>query len=517
MSATAASEETADPAPARPEDDRLTLRAVLTVLCATVSTGAYAFTWNSVTVAIPHMQGSFSATTDQMAWVMIAFILGSSMVTACIGWLSAHIGRKQLFLLSVAGYTISLVGCGMASSLWGEVTWRFLQGVMGAPLVPLGQAIAVSAFPKSRHGQATSLWALGFVSANVISPVVGGALIENLGWQWVYFATIPVGIAVIVAGWFLVPDTERFPRRMDWIGFLSLIVGVGTLQLMLARGERLDWFASGEIIVEATITAVCLYVFIAHTITGKDTFIDARLFRDRNFALGQGMIFLIGSVLFLPLLLLPLLLQQIGGYPAMETGMLMLPRGIGSILGLLLMSQIRDRVDPRPLVLIGILGMAIPAWEMSGWTTQVQPFDVAVTTFVQGLATSFIWAPLNTLVLSRLDPRVQDQGYALYYLNFDMGSSIGTAAVIGLHARMAQVNHAVISESVNPFNELFRYRAVASVWDLGSAGSLASLQVEIGRQATMIAYNGSFMVVAGVMVALIPFILLFRHKRAGRR
>lgn len=500
-------------AAAPPDDDRITLKAVATVLVATASTGAYAFTWNSVTVALPQMQGSFSATTDQMAWVMIAFVLGSSMVTACIGWLSARLGRKQLFLLSVAGYTISLVGCGMATTLWSEVTWRFLQGVMGAPLVPLGQAIAVSAFPKSRHGQATSLWALGFVSANVISPVIGGTLIEEFGWPWVYYATIPLGLAVIAAGWVLVPNTERYPRRMDWIGFTSLIVGVGVLQLMLARGERLDWFASGEIIVEATITVLCLWIFLAHTITGRDTFIDGRLFLNRNFALGQGFIFMIGSVLFLPLLLLPLLLQQIGGYPAMETGLLMLPRGIGSIIGLTLMTQIRDRVDPRPLVLLGILGMAIPAWFMSGWTTEVRPIDVTVTTFIQGVATSFIWAPLNTLVLSRLDPRVQDQGYALYYLNFDLGSSIGTAAVIGLHARMAQVNHAVIGESVNPYNELFRYPEIYTVWDLGSVASLAALQHEIGRQATMIAYNGSFMVVAGVMLSLIPFIILFRHRR----
>ena len=456
------------------EDERITPRAIATVFCATLCTAMFAFTWNSVSVALPYMQGSFSATTDQIAWVIIAYVIGASVVTGCSGWLSARFGRKQVFLFSIVGFIVTLVGCAQATTLWEEVFWRFGQGAVAAPMLPLGQSIAVAAFPRSRHGQATSLWALGFVSANVIAPVIGGVLIEDWGWPWIFYLSIPFGVLGLVMAWFLVPRTEPEKKRMEWLGFTSLVIGVGTLQLMLARGERLDWFASGEILIEAAIAAVALYVFVVHTITGKDTFIDGRLFLNRNFALGQAMIFFIGSVMFLPLILLPLQLQQIGGYPALETGYLMLPRGLGSICGLTAMAQIRDRVDPRPLLILGLLGIAWPAWEMGHWTTDLRPWDVAWTTFIQGVAAGFIWAPLNTLTLSRLDWRVQDQGFALFYLNFDVGSAIGIAAVVGVQARYSQINHAEINEFVSPFNELLRYPGPADAWDTATASGLAS-------------------------------------------
>ena len=494
-------------------EDRVTPRAIAIVLCATMCTAMFAFAWNSVTIALPYMQGAFSATTDQVAWVIIAYVIGSSVVTGCVGWLSATFGRRRIFLVSLTGFVVTLFGCGFSTSLWEEVFWRFAQGVIAAPLLPLGQSIAVSAFPRSRHAQATSLWALGFVSANVVSPVIGGLLIEYWGWPWIFFACVPIGIAGFVMAWFLVPVTETDRKPIDWLGFTSLVIGVGVLQLMLARGERLDWFASGEIMIEAAIAAVALYIFIVHTITGKDTFIDGRLFLNRNFAIGQVFIFLIGSVMFLPLILLPLMLQLIGNYPALEIGYLMLPRGIGSIVGLTLMSQMRARIDPRPLLMIGIAGIAWPAWEMGHWTPDIRPWDVTWTTFVQGVAAGFIWAPLNTLTLSRLDRRIQDQGFALFYLNFDVGSAIGTAAVIGLQVRYSQINHAELNEYVHPFNELLRYPGLAAIWDSGSVSGLATLQAEVARQATMIGYNNAFMTIAVLMAVLLPFVVMFRHPR----
>ena len=493
--------------------DRLTLRGMMIALCATVSTGAYAFTWNSVGVALPRMQGSFSATTDQITWVAISFVIGSAMMTGCIGWFSSRFGRKQLFMFSIAGYVVSLLGCASATTLGEEVVWRFLQGLLGAPMMPLGQAIAVNAFPADRHAQATSLWALGFVSANVFSPVIAGGLVENYGWPWIYYVTVPVGIAVFIASWFLVPNEAKDPRPLDWTGFLALIIGVATLQLMLARGQRLDWFESNEIIIEAVVAVIAIHVFIVHTITGKSPFVDRALFRDHNYALGQVFILKVGAVMLLPLLLLPLLMQQIAGYPPIETGYLLLPRGIGSVLGLLVMSQMRDRVDPRPLIFMGLATMAWSAWDMSQWTVEVGRWDIAFPNFMQGCAASFIWAPLNKLVLSNLGRRFQDQGYALFYLNFDIGSALGTASIIALHARHSQINHAILSEYVNPFNDWFRMGTGSGAWSLSDSSSLAAIEVEITRQATMISYNNSFMVIAISLAALIPLILLFRHRR----
>lgn len=492
-------------------------RQILTALCATLSTGAYAFTWNSVSVALPQMQGAFSATTDQITWVMIAFVIGSAIMTACIGWFSGHFGRKQLFLFAIAGYTLTLLGCGFATTLYEEIAWRFFQGIAGASLIPLGQAIAVNAFPRERYSQATSLWALGFVTANVISPVIAGRLIEGQGWQWVFFVTVPLGIVLFVSAWFLVPKTPKAPRPLDWTGFTSLIIGVGVLQLMLARGERLDWFDSTEIVFEAVVAGLALYIFAAHTMTAKAPFIDRGLFADRDFTLGLFFIFLVGSVMFLPLLLLPLLLQQIGGYPPIATGDLMLARGFGSILSLLIISRIRDKIDPRPLLLFGLCCMALPAWLMSRWTVDIRTQDVILANFLQGLASGAIWAPLNVLTLSKLQKRVQDQGYALFYLSFDVGSAIGTAVIIGLHTRYSQINHALLNENINPFNELLRGSANIDRWGLSEPGGLAAIQQEIARQATMIAYNNSFLAIALIMLVLIPFLLLFRRRDRGAR
>lgn len=485
-----------------------TPRRLLVTFCATFGTALYSFTWNSVTVALPRMQGTFSATTDQIAWMVIAFIIGSVTMTACIGWFADQFGRKRMYLIAIAGFAATLLGCGLSTTIEQAVLWRFLQGVFGAALIPIGQLIAVSVWPPERHGQATSLWALGFVSANVIAPSIAGVIVENLGWPWIFYITLPFAVAVFVASLFLVPVSAPNQRPLDWLGFVSLIIGISVLQLMLARGERLDWFESTEILIEASIAGTCLYVFLVHTITAERPFYDRSLFLDRNFTVGQIYIFLLGSVMFLPLLLLPLLLQQIAGYPVIDTGYLLLSRGVGSVLGLLVMAKLKGKTDPRPVLVIGIVMTAYAAWSMSTWTVDVRAIDVIYTNFLHGLATGFIWAPLNVLTLSRLNPRVQDQGFSLFYLNFDVGYSIGTAIVIGMHARHSQINRSVLAEHVSPFSTV----AIPEPWTLSDSAGLAAIQVEVERQATMIAFNNSFMVSAIALIVLIPFIFVFKFK-----
>ena len=251
---------------------------------------------------------------------------------------------------------------------------------------------------------------------------------------------------------------------------------------------------------------------MVHTVSAKNPFYDRSLFADRNFVMGQFYIFLLGSVMFLPLLLLPLLLQQIAGYPVIDTGYLLLSRGVGSVLGLLIMARLRGKTDPRPILVIGILMTAYAAWSMSTWTVEVRAWDVVWTNFLHGVATGFIWAPLNILALSRLDTRVQDQGFSMFYLNFDVGYSIGTAIVIGMHARHSQINRSILAEHVSP--------GLANVplpdqWSLTDPAGLAAIQIEVERQATMIAFNNSFMVSAIALMVLVPFIFVFRFKPQG--
>lgn len=489
----------------------LTPRAISIVLCSTLGTATYAFTWNSVTVALPHMQGTFSATTDQIAWVMISFIIGSSMMTTSVGWFSARFGRRTIYLWTVATYTVTLFGCGFSTTLEEEVLWRLLQGFSGAALIPLGQLIAVNAFPKERYSQATSLWAMGFVFAGVIAPALAGFVIEDLSWPWIFYVNVPISLAVFTAAWFLIPRSEQQEKPMDWLGYGSLLLSVGVLQLMLARGERLDWFQSREIIVEALIVVIAFYVFLAHTFTAKRSFVPLELFADRNFKLGLVFIFFTGTVLFLPLLLLPLQLKSVADYAAIDTGYLLLPRGIGTLIGLTSMAYLRDRVDPRPTLCVGLAITGLSAWYASDWSTDIRPWDVMWTSFLHGLATGAVWAPLNTLTLSRLPSRIQDQGFALFYLSFDVGYALGTAAVVGVHGRLVQINHAVISEVITPFNEILRYRLGSDAWDITKSTGLNALDNEVTRQSLMIAFNNTFLMMALLLFGMIPFIILFRR------
>ena len=482
----------------------------------TFATAVYAFTWNSVTVALPHMQGRFSATTDQIAWVMIAFIIGSAAMTASIGWVSDRFGRRPVFLSAIVGYTITLVGCGAATTLEQEIVWRVAQGVFGAALLPLGQIIAVNAFPKERYVQATSLWALGFVGANVFAPAVAGIIVENFGWPWIFYLPIPVSIAVFAASWVLVPHAPRNLRPMPWTGFLALIVGVSVLQLMLARGERLDWFESPEIVLETVVAVVALYIFVVHSIGSRQPFFSRSLFLNRDFVTGQMFSFVVGGVMFLPVLLLPLMLQQVAGYSAADTGYLMLSRGAGSMLGLIGVSLIRGRGDPRLILLFGLAVSAYATWSMAQWTVDVRPWNVIWTSFLHGLAAGPIFTPLNSLTLSRVEGRVQDQGFAFFYLSFDVGSAIGTAAIVGAHARLSQISHSVLAEHISPLRELLGTAPGSGPWTLSDASGLAALEGEVSQQAAMIAYNNSFLLVSIALVVMIPLIALFRYQRPGR-
>ncbi|MGI9405436.1 MAG: DHA2 family efflux MFS transporter permease subunit [Hyphomicrobiaceae bacterium] len=514
MVQTVADTKTVPDLPAAAPDDLPTgLQRWLISLCAIGGTWIYGFIWNAVGVALPQMKGSFAATNDQITWVMIAFVVGSAIMTASIGFVSARLGRKTTFLFALVSFTASLIGCGFSTTLEGEVFWRFMQGFGGAPLLALSQVIMVNAYPPERYQQATSIWAIGFVTGNLLAPVLGGALVEHYGWPWIYFANVPISLLILFLAWHVVPDTPRQEKTLDWLGFLTLILGVAFLQLFLARGERLDWFDSKEVQVEAIISVVLLYMFVAHTLTAKRPFLDRGLFRDRNFMLGQLFIFLVGAVIYLPLLLLPLMLQQVAGYPAIETGNLLFARGIGSVIGLIAMSRLRGRADPRPLIFFGITMTIIPAWNMAHWSADIQPLSVMLNNAVQGVGTSFIWAPLNTLCLSKLDKRLQDQGFSLFYLNYDIGNAIGTSVIITLHARHSQINHAQLAENINPFNGTVQSGSFPQSWSPDTLGGLAKLNDEISRQAAMIAYNNSFMLIALSIGLLIPLILLFRVKK----
>lgn len=489
----------------------------LMVLAAITGTTVYEFTWTIAGVAMPHMQGSFSATPDQIAWVMTSFMMGSSLMIACTGWLSVRFGRKRVFLVSIVGFCASLVMCATADTLFEESLWRFVQGFLGAPLIPLGQAITIDAFPEEKHGQATALWGIGVVGGAVLGPVVGGVLIEYYTWPWIFWLNVPLCLVAMVGVVLFIPEIETDrQRRMDWFGLGTLLVGVAAIQLLFNRAERLDWFASTEILLEGGVAALALYLFVAHSFTARNPFLQPKLFQDRNFQFGLFFILVNGMLSILPLVLLPLLLQNIGGYPPILAGGLLIFRGLGLIAGMLVVGQLTGRIDSRYILCAGFFTMFISGWGMSVWTVEVPAWEIVWTNFLQGVASGAVFVPITTLAFATLATRYRTEGFAVFYLVFFTGSAIGVASIMTVHTRTAQINHAVLSEHITPFNELFRYQFMPQLWDLDKLDGLAALDYEITRQATMIAYNNTFFVVAALSLLVIPLVFMFRARKPAR-
>ncbi len=484
----------------------------LVVVSAIIGTIVFEFTWTIAGVALPHMQGAFSATTDQIAWVMTAFVMGSSVAIATVGWFSVRFGRKRVFALSIAGFTLTLVMCATSNTLLEESIWRFMQGALGAGLIPLGQAITVDAFPRGKHGQATALWGTGVVLGAVLGPVVGGVIVEYYSWPWIFWLNVPVGVIALIAVLFFIPEIETEPDRpMDWFGMTTLVLAVGVIQVVLNRAERLDWFASPEIMIETGIIIVALYLFVAHSITTRNPFLRRELFQDRNFQLGLFFCLVNGALAIVPLVLLPLLLQNIGGYPAISTGGLLVFRGMGLIAGMIIVGQITNRVDSRYILAAGFFLMFISGWGMSVWTVELPAWEVIWTNFLQGAASGAVFVPVTTLAFTTLAPRFRTEGFAVFYTVFFTGSALGVAGIMAIHTRTAQINHAVLSEHINPFNEVLNYSFIPKLWDLNDLSALAALDVEVTRQATMIAYNNTFFSIAALSLIVIPLIFLFRR------
>lgn len=464
-------------------------------------------------VALPNMQGSMSATSEQISWVLTSYIVAAAIMTPMTGFLSGRIGRKRLFLISVAGFTITSVLCGLAVSLEQIVLFRLLQGIFGAGLVPLSQSVLLDTFPREKHGSAMALWGVGVMVGPIIGPTLGGYLTEYYNWRWVFFINLPVGILALVGMMLFVPETEKTRRRFDLFGFALLSLAIGALQLMLDRGQSLDWFSSAEIIVESMVAALCFYMFVAHMMTAREPFLEPGLFRDRNLLIGLVFIFILGVVLLATLALLPPFLQNLMGYPVITTGELLAPRGVGSMVSMLVVGRLVNRVDVRLLVGIGLGLTALSLFDMAQFNLNVAPADLIRTGIIQGLGLGLVFVPLSTITFSTLDPRYRTEGTAMYSLMRNIGSSIGISVMVALAARHTQTNHAVLGEQLT----LFRDPVTAFMGEQGLGlardQTLALLNQELTRQATTIGYLNDFRLMAWVTLAAIPLIIFFRtHK-----
>jgi MFS transporter, DHA2 family, multidrug resistance protein len=463
-------------------------------------------------VALPHIQGAVAATQDQMAWVLTSYIVAAAIMTPLAGWLAGRFGRRRIVLVSIAGFTVASMICGLAQSLPQMVAARLLQGACGAALVPMSQAVMLDINPPQNHARAMSLWVMGVTIGPIVGPALGGWLTDDYNWRWVFFINVPFGILAFLGTLTTMPESTLKRSPFDFFGFATLSLAVGALQITLDRGQLKDWFSSPEICIEAALSAVSLYLFVIHMVTSRKTrFLDPELFKDGSFLTGCAFMSTVGLVLFATLALLPPLLQDLLNYPVITTGFATAPRGFGTLLAMIIVSRITKIIEARWIVAIGFAMTAISAWQMTRFDLQMDVSTVVWSGVAQGIGTGMVYVPLATAAFATLRPALRNEGAAFFALSRNLGSSIGISVVETLLTRNMQIAHASLAEHVSPFNPVMRAQM-----PVGMPGTreLAALNGQVTQQAAMIAYLDDFKMMLWLCLAAIPMVMFLRRGAA---
>ncbi len=490
----------------------------LVTVCVMLATIMQALDTSIANVALPHMAGSLSATQDQIAWVLTSYIVAAAVATPLTGWLAGRYGRKRLFVAAIVGFTVASLLCGIAQSLSQIVIYRLLQGVFGAALIPVSQATLLDIYPRERHGSAMAIWGAGIVVAPILGPTLGGWLTDTYTWRWVFFINLPVGV-LTVAGvtWFVSETPIERDRPFDFFGFAMLSLGIGALQMLLDRGETNDWFGATETWLELGLTITGVWVFVVHAATAQHPFVSLALFKDRNFVAGSALMFLIGILLYGTLALLPPLLQDLMNYPVMTTGLVLAPRGMGTLVAMAVVGRLTGRIDARFILAVGFTITAYSLWRMTGFSLDMGMGPLISITVLQGFGLGLVWVPLSTASFATLPAPLRTEGSAFNSLVRNIGGSIGIAVGENVLVRGIQKNHAWLAEHASPFNPMLNVPGVSNAWNLHNGTGLAALNAEITRQATMISYLDVFMLLMVLTIAMIPLLLLLHDTRGGPR
>jgi DHA2 family multidrug resistance protein len=462
-------------------------------------------------VALPHIQGSVSASQEQIAWVLTSYIVAATIMTPLSGWLAGRIGRKHLFLISIAGFTVASALCGMANSLFEIVAFRLLQGMFGASLIPLSQAVLLDINPKEKHGQAMAIWSAGSMLGPIMGPTIGGFLTENYSWRWVFYINLPVGLLAFAGVWFFMTNRKQLTNKpFDFFGFMSLAIFIAAFQLMLDRGPSQDWWGSREICTEAVVAVIAFYLFVAHSFTAKNPFFDKALLRDRTFVIATIIGAIIGLLVYSVMALLPVMMQTTMGYPVMTTGLVSMPRGLGTFFAMFFIGRAMGRMDTRILLGAGLIFSAIASWQMTHFSLDMGMGPLIISGVFQGIGTGMVFVPLATMAFSTLDPRFRAEGSSVFTLVRNLGSAGGISVVQALLSSNTEAVHNSLVQHITPDNPVLN-AYLPGAMSLGSAGGLEALNGEITRQATMVAYIDNFQLTLILCFLAMPLVMLLRR------
>lgn len=461
-------------------------------------------------VALPHMQGSLSATQDQITWVLTSYIVASAIMTLPTGWLAGRFGRKTIFLAAIAGFTIASILCGIATSIGEMVVFRLLQGAFGAALVPISQAVLLDINPKEKHGSAMAMWGVGVMIGPILGPTLGGYLTEYYDWRWVFFINMPIGLLTFAGISTFLPEAERHVRPFDMFGFLTLSLTIAAIQMILDRGEQVDWFASNEIIIYAGMCAGMFWMFLVHARYAVHPFLSAEMFLDRNYVTALVFIFFVGIILLATLALLPPFMQNVMGYPVLDVGILMAPRGLGTMIAMMIVGKLSGKIDPRPLILLGLVLTAVSLWEMTQFSSFVPESWIVRSGITQGLGLGFIFVPLSTIAFATLDAKYRTEAAGLFSLVRNLGSSIGVSIVVTLLGKSIQTNHSYLAEHITRYNTGLATDFIPHTMG-NMTVALTFLDAEINRQAATLGYINDFALMMWVAILAMPLVFLLRN------
>jgi DHA2 family multidrug resistance protein len=494
------------------------LRRNMVTICAMTATIMQALDTTIANVALPYMQGTLSASQDQINWVLTSYIVAAAIMTAPVGWIANRFGRKRIFILCSAGFTVASVLCGLAQDISQMVLFRLLQGVFGAALVPLSQAVMLDSYALHERAKAMSIWGMGVMMGPIMGPSLGAWLTETYSWHWVFFVNLPFGIFTVLGLLVFMDETQKNRElRFDWFGFAALAVGIGSLQIALDRGEQLGWFESSEIIAEFIVSAVGFYYFFAHSLTTAKPFVQFAIFKDKNFVGGCVFMAVMGLVLFSTMAVSSPFLQNVIGYPIITAGLLLATRGCGTFVAMMLVGRLMRYVEARTLIMSGLSLTCLSLYYMTGWTDQTGVTEITVVSIAQGFGFGLVFVPLSTVAFLTLPNHLRTDGTSMLTLMRNVASSIGISVVIAQLTEGSRRVYAILNEHVTPFNHAMQMPDVRGMIDMSTDKGRAMIDVMVKLQADIIAFSQDYQMVMLFTLCAIPLAIMIGSTKAALR